>query len=56
MRSRNLAAGQTHAPKLRTRSANVASDVTTLISEGDSSSRTIRTISSSAEFAIALGA
>jgi hypothetical protein len=56
MRSRNLAAGQTHAPKPRTRSANVASDVTTLICEGESSSRTIRTISSSAEFAIALGA
>ena len=33
MRLRNLAAGQTDAPAPRTRSANAASDVTTLISD-----------------------
>jgi hypothetical protein len=56
MRSRNRAAGQTPAPAVWIRSASVASDVTTLISSGLSSAQTIRMISSSAEFAVALGA
>ena len=56
MRSRNRAAGHTSAPAVWARSANVASDVTTVISAGRSSADTRRTISSSAEFAVALGA
>src|SRR6185295_386051 len=56
MRLRKLSAGLTDAPAAFTGLMSVLSEVTTRISCGRASSRTSRTISSSAELAAALGA